>query len=107
MPLETLTLPTPETDVTPPSLAESVVSRLGADLAASGRQSKVDIYGAPAGIQLRKSDRGVKYSTAPAFRGGPRTPQHAIRVRVEQGRSSQQEVDEIILHEAVTMTKVT
>jgi len=80
---------------------DSVVSGLGKDLAANGAQSKVDIYGAPGGIQLHKSERGVRYSGQPASFGEGRQPLHAVRIRLEDGSVTQENVDEIVLHKKV------
>jgi len=76
---------------------DSVVSRLGGDLASSGVRSNVDIYGASSGIQLHKSERGVRYTGQPVAFGGERQEQHAIRIRVKGGSVTRQEVDEIAM----------
>jgi hypothetical protein len=78
---------------------ESVVSRLGQDLADSGIKSEVDIYGAPEGIQLHRSANGARYSGQPASFGEDRQPLHAVRVRVEKGKVTKQNVDEIPLRD--------
>jgi hypothetical protein len=82
---------------------ESVVSQLGKDLIASGLKTNVDIYGAPGGIQMHRNERGIHYSGQPtsfdeAMIGRPRMA--AERIRVEQGKLSKQDVDEIVLRKA-------
>jgi hypothetical protein len=77
---------------------DSVVSRLGRDLAANGVRSSIDIYGASAGIQLHKTKRGVRYSGQPAAFGEERQQQQAVRIRVEGGKVMHQHVDEIVMH---------
>ena len=76
---------------------ESVISQLGKDLAASGIKSAVDIYGAPAGIQMHRTSFGVRYSGQLDLDIGERTPMQAERVRVEHGHIEKQVVDEITL----------
>jgi hypothetical protein len=82
---------------------ESVISQLGADLISSGFKTSVDIYGAPGGIQMHRSERGVHYSGQPAsfddaLSGRPHM--HAERVRVEGGNLTKQEVYDIVLRKA-------
>ena len=76
---------------------ESVISRLGKDLLANGLRSNVDIYGAPSGIQVSRSARGVRYTAKPASLDEDRQSQHAVRIRIEGGHVSKQEVDEIVM----------
>lgn len=75
---------------------ESVVSRIGKDLAANSIHSSVDIYGAPSGIRVSRSTRGVRYTARPASLDDTRRrPQHAVRFRVENGHLSKQDVNDI------------
>ncbi len=79
---------------------ESVISQLGKDLIASGVQTNVDIYGAPGGIQMHRSEKGVHYSGQPTpFDEAMIARPHlaAERVRVEDGKFSKQEVQDIPL----------
>lgn len=76
---------------------ESVISQLGKDLVASGVKSSVDIYGAPGGVQMRRTDRGVQYSGHLTGFDDSRPHLTAERVRVENGRFDKQEVQDIIL----------
>lgn len=77
---------------------DSVIGRLGANLAASGIESNVDIYGAPSGIQVRKTEHGIRYTSKPATLDDERQAQHAIRIRLENGNIMKQPVDEIAMH---------
>jgi hypothetical protein len=79
---------------------QSVVSQLGTDLIASGVKTKIDIYGAPGGIQLQKNGRGVHYTGQPtsfdqALEGRPHLA--AQRIRVENGSLAKEEVQDIPL----------
>lgn len=76
---------------------DSVISRLGADLAASGVISSVDIYGAPSGIQVHKTEHGIRYTGKPATYDDERQAQHAIRIRLENGNITTQPVNEIAI----------
>lgn len=82
-----------------PMGTDSVISRLGEDLVASGVTSNVDIYGAPAGIQMHRTANGVRYSGQAVDFGYERTPLHAIRIRIEGGNLSKSDVDEIQLRQ--------
>jgi len=79
---------------------ESVISQLGKDLIASGVQTNVDIYGAPGGIQMRRTNHGVRYTGQAAIFSDDRIPMHAERIRIERGHLSEQEVDEVTLRKA-------
>lgn len=76
---------------------ESVISQLGTDLINSGLDSNVDIYGAPAAIQMHRTDKGARYSAKPLNMGEDRVPLHAVRIRLEKGKLHKQNVDEIAL----------
>ncbi len=76
---------------------ESVVSQLGKELAASGVQSSVDIYGAVESIQVFPTDRGVRFATSPETWGGERGKADATRFRLESGQFSSDVVAEIPL----------
>lgn len=78
---------------------ESVVSQLGKDLVASGVASNVDIYGAPAGTQMRRTASGIRYLGQPADVESDRPPLRAVRIRLDQGKLAKTEVDEITLRE--------
>lgn len=82
---------------------ESVISQLGNDLIASGVQSKIDIYGAPGGIQLHSTEHGVHYSGHPASFDKAMTVRPRLvaeRVRIEGGQLDKQEVRDIILRKS-------
>jgi hypothetical protein len=79
---------------------DSVVGRLGKDLQASDVSASVDIYGAPDGMQMHRTEHGVRYSGQPVD-GVERIPLHAVRVRLEAGNLSKTEVDDILLRKAV------
>lgn len=76
---------------------DSVVSRLGKDLLASGIKTNIDIYGAPDGMQMHRTERGLRYSGQPVDLEHGRTPLHAVRVRVEAGDIATNAIDEIVL----------
>jgi hypothetical protein len=78
---------------------DSVVGRLGKDLQASGVSTNIDIYGAPDGMQMHRTERGVRYSGQPV-ESINRTPLHAVRVRLEAGQVSKANVDDIVLRKA-------
>jgi hypothetical protein len=77
---------------------DSVVSRLGNDLLENNIRSDVDIYGAPSGIQLHKSERGVSYTSSPDTLDEERKHQHAIRIRLADGELTRQDADEMAMH---------
>ncbi len=83
---------------------ESVVSQLGKDLIASGVKSSIDIYGAAGTIQMHRNEHGVHYSGQPtsfnnALEGRPHM--NAERIRVENGKLTKQEVEDIVLRKKV------
>jgi len=75
---------------------DSVIGRLAEELA-DHTSSNVDVFGAPGGIQLHKTDRGVEYS-GPPTKDVKREKQHAVRIRLENAELVRQEIDEVILH---------
>ncbi|GEM_PF-854778 len=82
---------------------ESVISQLGKDLIDTGAKTSVDIYGAPSGIQMHRSEHGIRYSGQPTSFDGDiisRPHVNAERIRVEHGTSTKQEVDEILLRKS-------
>lgn len=83
---------------------ESIVSQLGKDLIRSGTTSNIDIYGGPDGIQMHRTKDGVRYSGAPEVDevtgDFARTQLDAIRIRVENGKLSQVQVNEIPLRKS-------
>ena len=76
---------------------ESVVSQLGKDLAASGVQSSVDIYGAVESIQVLPTAKGVCLASSPTSLGGEREAAVATRVQLDAGTIHVEVVDEIPL----------
>lgn len=76
---------------------ESVVSQLGKDLSKQGVESNVDIYGAPAGIQVARTANGVRYTGQPIDTVNGRTAQHATRIRLDDGTLTKSSVAEIPL----------
>lgn len=76
---------------------ESVISQLGKDLVVSGIKGPVDIYGGADGMQTHRTATGIYYSSQPEVGTNDRTPMVAERVRVEHGRISKQQVDEVTL----------
>lgn len=82
---------------------ESVISQLGKDLVSSGIKSDVDIYGAPAEIQMHRTEQGVRYSGQPlSLEEGSsgrivRSKLHARRIRIKEGALDQSDVAEIAL----------
>jgi hypothetical protein len=76
---------------------DSVITKLGMELA-HHTSSNVDIYGAPGGIQLHKTKRGVRYSGMPAKSTIQRQQQYAVRIRLENDELIRQEVDEVDFH---------
>lgn len=76
---------------------ESVVSQLGKDLAASGVQSSVDIYGAVESIQVLPTAKGVRLASSPTSFGGEREAAVATRVQLDAGTIHVEVVDEITL----------
>jgi ABC-type Zn2+ transport system substrate-binding protein/surface adhesin len=81
---------------------ESVVSQLGKDLSKQGVESNVDIYGAPAGIQVARTADGVRYTGQPKDTVNGRTAQHVTRIRLDDGTLTKSDVDEIRLRKSVT-----
>jgi hypothetical protein len=79
---------------------ESVISQLAKDLVASGIKSKVDIFGAPAGIQMHRTESGVRYSGQPEGLGMGRTELHAERMRIINGRLIKDVIEDIVLRKA-------
>lgn len=77
---------------------DSIITRLAADLATKDIHSDVDIYGAPGGIQVHKSKRGIRYSGPPAEDTIARQKLQAVRVRLENNELTRQEIDEVLLH---------
>src|SRR3989344_6214614 len=65
---------------------ESVISQLGKDLIESGLKTSIDIYGAPDGIQIHRTARGVQYTGMPTETSDGRVPLQAQRMRIENGR---------------------
>ncbi len=81
---------------------ESVISQLAEDLRESRVMSRVDIYGAPDGMQMHRTSEGLRYSGQPVEGSGfGRTQMHAVRMRLENGVVKRDEVDEIPLRQAV------
>jgi hypothetical protein len=78
----------------------SVIKRLGQDLSDAGTDMKVDIYGAPGGIQMHKTESGVRYSATPAEFGASRTPLDAVRISVNGADVAERHVSEIPLRKA-------
>jgi hypothetical protein len=76
---------------------ESVASQIANDLVASSVRSSVDIYGASDGIAMHRTGNGLRYSTRAKVTGQGREPLPATRVRLEAGKVSQSELDEIAL----------
>lgn len=79
---------------------ESVISQISKDLLNSGVTSKIDVYGAPGGIQMHRTEKGVRYSGMPEYSedgGFERSKLHAERMRIENGKMAEQSIEEIAL----------
>ncbi|MFO0970799.1 MAG: hypothetical protein U0520_00395 [Candidatus Saccharimonadales bacterium] len=81
----------------------SVIGRLAEDLKAMGFDDRIDVYGAPEGIQMHKTKTGLglQYTIAPEGMGLDRRPTHAIRVRLEHGKVYKTAINEIPMRKAV------
>jgi hypothetical protein len=75
----------------------SVIGRLAETLEKNGVKSIVELYGAEGGIQLHRSDKGVKYTGQPTGFDSGRTPKHAKRIRLENGHAVTEDIDEVVL----------
>ncbi len=65
---------------------ESVITQVAKDLLQEGVASNVDIFGAPGGIQMHATERGVRYSGSRLAFGALRTALKGMRVRIDERR---------------------
>lgn len=77
---------------------ESIISQLGNDLVESGFKGDLDIYGAPDGIQMKRSGAGVVYTGREIEYDTGRSKLHAEVVTLENGSISKNKIDEIPLY---------
>ncbi len=87
-----------ELDETVQTGTESIISQLGKDLVDSGFDGELDIYGAPDGIQMKRRGASVVYTGSEIEYGTGRSKLHAEVVRLEKGKLTQSQVDEIKLY---------
>lgn len=79
---------------------DSVISRLASELAVyAGDNTKVDIYGAENGIQMKATSDGVRYTGQPSMDSEvfERTELHAVRYRVDSGNVTKENIKSIKL----------
>lgn len=77
--------------------SQSIISQFGQDLIVSGIGEGVDLYGASTGIQMHRTASGIHYSGMPEGWDAVRPAVKAVRVRLQNGEITKNEVDEIAL----------